>query len=120
VTNYRIPNMIIRLTWVVNIILGLGFWTGHWDSLQSLHMIIGILLVLSLFWIALLYAQSGGSLGLTIGAFVTGALLYLVGITQSGIGGTLIQVVHLLLAIVAIGIAEMMGAQLGRRNAVAR
>ena len=53
--------MVTFLQWIVRlcalglVILGIGFWTGHWFSLVPLHMTLGLILVLC-FWITALLA----------------------------------------------------------------
>jgi hypothetical protein len=40
--------MLVRLCFVVLLVLGIAFWTGHGLSYIPLHMIVGIVLVVAL------------------------------------------------------------------------
>ncbi len=97
--------MVLRTCVVLNLILGILFWTGNAaDSLVLVHMGLGILVVLSLWTLGLAQALTkGGSWGLAIGAVVLGIILAASGGTQDEIlTGSLhwvIQVIHLLLGL---------------------
>jgi hypothetical protein len=114
----RIPTMLVRICGVLALLLGVSFWTGHLDNLTPVHMLLGIVLVLSLFWLAVANLQQKGSPIFSILAFVDGVALYVVGIGQAGWLNTnahwLIQVLHLVLALLAIGLGEMLSARLAR------
>jgi uncharacterized membrane protein len=110
--------MILRATFVINLILGIAFWTGHESGGWKLvHMLLGIVFVAALFWIGAAQAMRGGSLGITAGTFVIGLALAIVGLTQEGVDAGWIKVVHLLLALLAIGLGEMAGARASRASA---
>jgi hypothetical protein len=84
-------------------------------------MLIGICFV-AVFWlIGVAYALRGGSLGYVLGTFVLGLILALYGMFQTrlltGSGHWLVQVVHLLLAVLAIGMAEMIAGRAQRMQA---
>jgi hypothetical protein len=112
----RPAQMVVRAIFVINLILGIAFWTGHENSgVKLLHMTLGIIFVAALFWVGAAQAMQGGSLGITLATFVLGLALAIVGLTQNGT--TVIKVVHLLLAIAAIGVAEMAGARAARLGA---
>ena len=114
----RVTQMILRVTFIINLILGIAFWTGHENqAVKGIHMIIGIVFVAALFWFGAAQAMRGGSLGIMAGTFVIGLALAIVGFTQEGIDTEWIKVVHLVLAVAAIGIAEMAGARLNRASA---
>ncbi|HLZ20612.1 MAG TPA: hypothetical protein VKQ30_00615 [Ktedonobacterales bacterium] len=115
----RIASMVLRLCAVAALTLGILFWTGHADNLHNIHMTVGMLLVLALWVIAFARMKTPGGVGALIAALTVGVLLALVGMTQEqvlpGANHWVIQVVHLGLALVAIGIGEM----LARRGAKA-
>ena len=113
--------MVIRLLVVVMLILGIIIWTGNADVLINIHMLIGIITVLCLWVFAILYARSpGGDWGLAIGAIVLGIVVAIVGSLQKqwlvGSAHWVIQVIHLLLGLSIIGIAEAMGARVRRQS----
>jgi hypothetical protein len=105
--------MAVRVTFLVQIVLGLAFWTSHLLGLVTLHIVSGIILVLGLWVLAALGARSGAPLGLVVLAAVWGAVVIVFGLTHDSIltGGWhwLIQVIHLLLGISAVGQAEALG-----------
>ncbi len=111
-TNVKTPSMLLRIFWLVNIVLGIGLWTGKFDVVKEIHMTVGILLVLALWWITFLHVRRNGWDLLAIGAVLDGVALYVVGITQENILVTgphwVIQVVHLTLALVTIALGEIM------------
>ena len=101
------------------IILGILFWTGNAENLIPVHMLIGIIAVLSLWVIGL--AQGfikGGSFGLALATFVVGLALAIVGLYQQqwllGSSHWIIQVIHLLLGLSAIGLGEMINGRTRR------
>jgi hypothetical protein len=114
----RVPSMIIRIAAVLALALGIVFWTGNLDNLQVVHMSLGILLVLALWWLAGLSLRRGGNPALAILAILDGAALYVVGVTQDNVLGTspqwIIQVVHVTLALAAIGLGEVLAGRMTR------
>jgi hypothetical protein len=102
--------MAIRVLWVVQLVLGIIFWTGNALGLVDLHQLIGILLVLGLWTQAFLAYRAGVSGGLVAGAAVWGLLVPIVGLTQrdllAGSAHWVIQVIHLLLGLGLIALAE--------------
>lgn len=114
----RIALMIVRIGVLIELALGILFWTGNADSLQIVHIVIGILVVLSLWTMGIAQGLQGGSFGLALATFVLGFLLALVGLFQKGWlveqYHWVIQVIHLLLGLSAIGLAEMIGGRYRR------
>jgi hypothetical protein len=119
----QIASMALRLFFLINLVLGLIFWITGNDTLVGLHMVIGILFVISLWVFSALVGLQTGNVGLVAGSFVLGLLIAILGLTQQSIleGGShwIVQVLHLLLAVIAIGFAEMYGGR-ARRAAKAR
>jgi hypothetical protein len=114
----QIASMALRLFFLINLVLGLIFWISGNDTLVGLHMVIGILFVISLWVFSALVGLQTGSVGLVAGSFVLGLLIAIVGLTQTSIlegsNHWIVQVLHLLLAVIAIGFAEMYGARARR------
>lgn len=119
----RITVMILRIAALLALILGLLFWFGIANDLVGLHMLLGIIVTLSLWVLGAVMAGTRGGLGLGIGAFVLGLLVVIVGLTQQRIliGSLhwLIQVVHLLFGLAAIGMGEMIAGRYKRQRAAA-
>lgn len=108
----RTLSMSLRGLFVVMLILGVLLWTGALpDGWKIAHMGLGIIFVALLWTIGVIGALRTGKIGLQVGSFVLGLLLAIVGMTQEGIlrgsGHWVIQVIHLLLAVLSIGYAEM-------------
>jgi hypothetical protein len=114
----RIAVWIVRIGVVIELVLGTLFWTGNAGSLKIVHIVIGILVVLSLWTLGIAQGLQGGSFGLALATFVVGFLLVLVGLFQSRwlivSNHWVIQVIHLLLGLSAIGLAEMIGGRYRR------
>ena len=100
----------IRALGVVQLVLGIIFWTGNALGLVDLHQLIGILLVLGLWTQAAMAHRAGVPGGLVAGAAVYGLLVPIVGLTQRdlfpGSAHWVIQVVHLLLGLGQLALAE--------------
>ena len=100
----------IRVVWLVQLALGVLFWTGNATGLVDLHQLLGILLVLALWTQAVLAARAGVEPRLVAVAAVWGLLVPIVGLTQTSLlTGSLhwlVQVIHLVLGIGLIGLAE--------------
>jgi hypothetical protein len=111
----------IRAAGVVQLVLGLAFWTGNALGLVDLHQLVGILLVLGLWTLAALAARAGVQPGLVAVAAVWGLILPVVGLTQRellpGSAHIVIEVVHLLLGLGAIGLAETLATRAKARMA---
>ena len=116
----NIALMVLRVAWILTIILGIVFWIGNTDTLIPIHMLLGIIVVISLWVIGL--AQGfikGGNFVLALATFLLGLIIAIVGLNQAnwltGSNHWIIQVIHLLLGIAAIGLAEMIAARTKRR-----
>jgi hypothetical protein len=100
----------IRVLGVVQLVLGIIFWTGNALGLVDLHQFLGILLVLGLWTQAALAHRAGVPGSLVAGAAAYGLLVPVVGLTQRDVlpGGAhwVIQVIHLLLGLGLLALAE--------------
>ena len=114
----RIAIMVLRLCALAALTLGILFWTGHADPLHELHMFIGIVFVLSLWTVTFAQIARPGGITLAAGAAAVGVLLFVVGVTQErilpGASHWVIQVVHLGLALLAVGLGETMAGRAAR------
>jgi hypothetical protein len=111
----------IRAAWLVQLALGLAFWTGNLLGLVDLHQLLGILLVLGLWTQAAMAHRAGVPGRLVAVAAVWGLLVLIVGLTQrdllSGSAHWVIEVLHLLLGIGLIALAENLAARAKARLA---
>ena len=109
----KIALMLVRVSGLVLILLGIGFWMGHGLSLKPVHMWIGLLLVLSLWVLAFVGARSNAGGGLVALAFLWGAVTACLGMRQTvilpGAHHDLVRVLHLVVGLTAIGLAESLG-----------
>ena len=111
----------IRAAWLVQLVLGVLFWTGNALGLVDLHQLLGILLVLALWTQAVLAARTGVEPRLVAAAAIWGLIVPIVGLTQTdlltGSLHWLIQVIHLLLGLGLIGLAEQLATRAKARLA---
>lgn len=111
----RIASMALRIIFIINLILGILFFTGNADNLKLLHMALGILFVAALWFLGAAQALRGGPIGVMAGTFTLGLLLAIVGFVQDD---TLwLKIIHILLALAAIGLGEMSAARYRRLSA---
>jgi hypothetical protein len=110
---------VIRLSWLVQLVLGLAFWTGNLLALVPAHMLNGLLFTLLFEAEAGLAAWTRVSWRLVLLSVAWGLLVPGLGVTQAALlpGDLhwLIQVAHLLVGLVAIDLAQRLarGAQTG-------
>jgi hypothetical protein len=113
----------IRIAGVLLLVLGIVIWTGHFDALIPIHLLLGVILVVALWTLAYLANRAGVSQALVMIAFAWGLLLPIVGVTQqqllTGNAHWVVQVAHLVLGVVAIGLGEMLGAAMLKLGKVA-
>ena len=109
-TAATVVQMLVRVTGLAQIILGLLFWTGNALALVPVHMLIGTVVVLLLWVLAGMAAWAGVSRGRAALALVWGAIVVALGMTQNqilpGDFHWIIQIVHLLVGLAALGQAE--------------
>lgn len=113
----------VRIIVPILIVLGVLFWTDHAQGLIPVHILIGILLVLSLWTLAFLAVRAGVSPGLAVLAVAWGILLAILGLTQArllvGNAHWLIQILHLLVGLAGLALAERLAGLILRRGATA-
>jgi hypothetical protein len=112
---------IVRYGGLLVLVLGMVIWTGTMDALVPFHMLLGILVVLALWLLALAYLASGkASIGLAAGAFAVGLAQAALGLTQEGLlpsAHWVVQIAHLLLGLLLIGMGEMMTMRMKKARA---
>jgi hypothetical protein len=115
---------IVRITGVIQLVLGIIIWTGNFDNLIRFHILDGLTFVAALVVLAALAAAARAPAGLVALALVWAAVVVALGLTQQqilpGSGHWVIQVIHLLLGLGAIGQGEMLARNVkGGRKRVA-
>lgn len=115
--------MLVRLCGLILIVLGILFWTGNTLELVPVHMLLGLVLVISLWALAFLAARAGAPPAQVIAAVVWGLVVPILGVTQDqlvpGDAHWLIRVLHLLVGLIAIGMAEGLGQRIKRAPSAA-
>ncbi len=121
----RITSNVLRACALLALILGIVLWNVQVrGALVLIHMLLGILVVISLFILAYAIATAprGRNIGLAIGAVVLGLLQAYIGLSQtsslylSPSTHWIIQVTHLILGLLAIGIGEAISGRYRRSN----
>lgn len=94
---------VLFLAAAAQLALGAVIWTGEADQLIPVHILIGIVLVLSLWTIAAIAARSGVGAGLIAAAVAWSVVAPILGTTQEGLlegdWHWTVQVVHVLIGI---------------------
>jgi hypothetical protein len=113
--------MLVRAAFVVQLVLGVLFWTGRALDWVPLHQTIGFVLVFGLWTQAALAARAGVRAPLVALAAVWGLVVPVLGLTQTrllvGSAHWLIEVLHLLVGVAAVGMAEGLAARVKERLA---
>jgi hypothetical protein len=114
----RATRLTVRITGSLQIILGILFWVGLLKALVPVHILSGVILVLALWVLSILAARAGGKPGLVGLAIAWGLVAILLGLTQKmllvGPAHWVFQVLHLLVGVGAIGMAESLAPKISR------
>jgi hypothetical protein len=116
-----ITRWVVRIAGLTQIVLGLMFWSGYALLLIPLHMLIGMVLVLGLWFLVVFASRAGLHQGLVALAFLWGLVLPVFGVTHIGLfpgeWHWVVRLVHLLLGIGALYLAERLAEHVLRRGA---
>jgi hypothetical protein len=119
-----IAQMLIRTAGVIQIGLGGLFWSNNALDLVPVHMLIGLVVVLSLWLLAGLAARSGVQPVLVGVALLWGAVVPVFGMTQTqilpGSFHWIVQVLHLVVGLAALALAETLARRIRGRLAFPR
>jgi uncharacterized membrane protein len=112
----RIASAVLSLAGLISLISGLLFWTGTALTLITLHMLLGFLAVGALWVIGVAQAFAPrGSWVIAACALIVGSAMIVIGMMQSsllpGEYHWIIQVIHLALGLLTIGIGHMAAAR---------
>ena len=104
--------ILLRILAPILVILGIGFWSGHWVGLIPLHRALGVVFVLALWGIAVAALVTGHPRkGLAAFAIIWGVFVAAFGMTQQRIlVGDLhwiVRVLHLAVAMYAMYLANV-------------
>ena len=102
--------MFMRIGALIQVVVGIALWTGHWYSLVDVHRTVGVLFVLALWGIAVIALVQRRSAGPASFALLWGLLVAALGFMQQGIlVGELhwiVRVLHLVIGLASVSIAE--------------
>lgn len=118
----RIGSVVLSLSGALALILGLLLWTEVAPHVVQLHMLLGFLVVAALWVIGIGQALAhNGSWLIAAGALIIGALVLVLGMTQSslmvGDFHWIMRVIHVVLGLTAIGIGHMAAARYRKSGA---
>ena len=106
----RITMLIVRITGLFQVLLGIAFWTGNALPLISLHMLVGSIFVVALLVLGIRAGVKGAGAGRAALLMGWGVLVLAFGMVQAqilpGPYHWIIRTLHLLLGIVAMGLAD--------------
>ena len=112
-TTTTVSLWIVRVAGIVQLVSGALFWTGHAYGYVPLHMISGVLIVLTLWTLAVMALVARARRGLAVFALLWGLALPALGMPQAAIlvgpMHWIIRVVHLLMGLSAMGVAFALG-----------
>jgi hypothetical protein len=112
-TTAAISIWIVRVSGTLQLVLGILFWTGHASGYLPLHIINGILIVLTLWTVAALALAARTRRGLAVFGVLWGLALPAFGLGQAtllvGPMHWIVRVVHLLMGLAAMGVAGTLG-----------
>ncbi len=108
----RIASIVLSFSGLLALILGLLFWSHRATNLIPLHMLLGFLVVGALWVVGVGQAFfKSGSWPVAACAFVVGALMVALGLTQAslmlGEYHWVVRIIHLALGLSAIGIGHI-------------
>jgi hypothetical protein len=116
-----IARSLISLFGIALVVLGILFWSGHALSLLPVHMALGGLFVICLWVLAVLGLLAPGARGFALLVLVWSLIVPALGVAQlsllPGSDHWVIQAVHLLVGIIAMGLGHSLARRLGRRRA---
>jgi hypothetical protein len=105
-----VTQILARLIFAIQLVLGVLFWTGNASSLVIVHIAVGLVLVLDLWAAIALGLRAGSPIGLAALALVWSIGMPIFGLAQTGLlpgsAHVVIQVLHLLVGAAAVGLVE--------------
>jgi hypothetical protein len=116
-----IVQQLVRLLFVVQLVLGLCFWAGKITGLIPVHISLGMIFVLLLWILGVVGFMARIGAGLPLLLIVTGVVVAAVGMVQRSImvgdQHWVIRVLHLVLVMITMPMAERLAARIKARPA---
>jgi hypothetical protein len=110
--------MLVRITGVLQLILGLLIWAENMFSLVGIHTLIGLVFVLSLWVLAAVSTRAGVPTTQAAGVIILGLIVLVFGMVQTsllpGSSHWIIQILHLLIGMAAVASGETIGGRVRR------
>jgi uncharacterized integral membrane protein len=110
--------MLMRVGAGVQVVVGLGLWTGRWYSLVDMHRTVGVVYVVLLWVLAIIALVQRRSAKVALFGIAWGLVIAALGFAQQGIliGDLhwIIRVVHLIIGLAAMPIAERLAPKSAR------
>jgi hypothetical protein len=104
---------IVRVAGTLQLLLGALFWTGHAYSFLPLHIVSGVVIVMTLWTVAVLALVARTRRGLALFGLFWGLALPAFGMVQASVlvGSMhwIIRVLHLIMGLAAMALAGMLG-----------
>lgn len=111
----RMAQMFVRVAGLVLLVLGIVIWTGHGNTLIPAHAFLGVVFVLSLWAVAVIGLVARIGFVLPARLIIWGIVIGWFGVTQhqlfQGSRHWIIQVLHVAVGLIAIGLAEVVSAR---------
>jgi hypothetical protein len=118
-----VARSLVSLFGIALVVLGILFWTGHALALLPLHTLLGGLFVICLWVLAVLGFIARGARVLALLVLVWSFIVPALGVWQlrllPGSDHWVIQALHLLVGLIAMGLGHALARRLGRRPAEA-
>jgi len=118
--NASMLQMVIRISGVIQLILGIMVWASKFEVVTSIHILVGAILTIALLMLAYLAFRAGVSRGIVILAVIWALILPVWGLNQENVLPQslvwIAQLAHVLLGLGAVGIGEMLGARLRKQS----
>ena len=113
-----IARLLLSLFGIALVVLGILFWTGHAMSLLPVHMMLGGLFVVCLWVLAVAGFLAPAARGLAFVVLVWSLIVPALGVTQlqlmPGADHWVIQALHLIVGIIAMGLGHSLARRIGR------
>ncbi len=117
-TTLTVAQMLVRVTGVLQLILGLLIWAENMIGLVGTHTLIGLVFVLSLWVLAAVSTRAGVPTGQAAGVAILGLITLVFGMVQTsllpGSSHWIIQILHLLIGMAAVASGETIGGRVRR------
>ncbi|MGB6486975.1 MAG: hypothetical protein WBE91_08845 [Steroidobacteraceae bacterium] len=113
--------LLLSLFGITLVVLGILFWTGHALALLQLHTMLGGLFVICLWVLAVIGFLVPGCRGFALIVLIWSLIVPALGVTQlslmPGADHWVIQVTHLLVGLIAMGLGHALARRIGRGSA---